>query len=320
MPDGAAWPRISVITPTYNQGHYIEETIRSVLLQGYPNLEYIIIDGGSTDNTLDIIRRYDPWITYWVSEPDRGQAHAINKGFERATGDLVGWINSDDSLLPNAAGHIGEAFRQHPQTLLLGEVIGFNETYGFSRLIRQSNVSLERFIEPWRYDGYTYLHQLGAYIPSDLNRQVGPLDESLRYTFDWDWLCRLLRLAPVHYLRVPVAQFRFHTESKTVGEAEKWLPEKLAVVERYGQYVEGFDRNLALAALELEHAGLYLHLQDWHRSKGLQYLFKAVSRDWRTVTLPGFKATCLRAITPVFLLQWVRTMHHKYLRLNSSVS
>ena len=89
-------PRLSVVTPCYNQESFIEETIRSVLLQGYPDLEYIIIDGGSTDGTLDVIQKYEPWLTHWESKPDRGQSHAINKGWKLATGEMVGWLNSDD--------------------------------------------------------------------------------------------------------------------------------------------------------------------------------------------------------------------------------
>ena len=87
------YPKITVLTPNYNYGHYLEETIRSVLLQGYPNLEYIIIDGGSTDNSIEVIKKYESWLTYWVSEPDRGQTHAINKGLEKATGEIFNWIN-----------------------------------------------------------------------------------------------------------------------------------------------------------------------------------------------------------------------------------
>src|SRR5579885_3553995 len=102
--DGSPWPRISIVTPSYNQGQFIEETIRSVLLQGYPDLEYIVIDGGSTDQSVEIIRKYERWLTYWVSEKDRGQAHAINKGFSSVTGELFNWINSDDLSYRSACG------------------------------------------------------------------------------------------------------------------------------------------------------------------------------------------------------------------------
>ncbi len=110
MPDGSEWPRISIITPSYNQGQFIEETIRSVLLQGYPNLEYIIIDGGSTDNSVEIIKKYEPYLAYWVSESDRGQSHALNKGFQKATGELIGWQNSDDYYQTKAFIYAAQSF------------------------------------------------------------------------------------------------------------------------------------------------------------------------------------------------------------------
>jgi len=110
MPNGKPWPKISIVTPSYNQGQFLEETIRSVLLQGYPNLEYIIIDGGSTDNSVKIIKEYEPWLACWVSEPDRGQSQAINKGFKKATGEIITWICSSDSYVPNAFQKISLIF------------------------------------------------------------------------------------------------------------------------------------------------------------------------------------------------------------------
>jgi glycosyltransferase involved in cell wall biosynthesis len=112
--DGYSWPKITVITPSLNQGQFLEQTIRSVLLQGYPDLEYIVIDGGSKDGSVDIIRSYEKRLAYWVSEPDRGQSHAINKGLSKATGDIVAWLNSDDFYLPGTLATIAEQAILYP--------------------------------------------------------------------------------------------------------------------------------------------------------------------------------------------------------------
>ena len=120
MPDGRPWPRISIVTPSFNQGQFIEETIRSVLLQGYPNLEYLIIDGRSTDSAVEIIKKYEPWLRYWVSENDRGQAHAINKGLDRATGEIAAYLNSDDFYLQGALRHVGEVFDDQAFDIFIG--------------------------------------------------------------------------------------------------------------------------------------------------------------------------------------------------------
>lgn len=117
-------PKISIVTPSFNQGKYLEKTILSVLEQDYPNLEYIIIDGGSTDNSVEIIKKYEKHLAYWVSEPDRGQSHAINKGFGHATGEILGWLNSDDYYAPGAPQAIAEAFLANPD---VGAIVGAGE-------------------------------------------------------------------------------------------------------------------------------------------------------------------------------------------------
>ena len=113
------WPRLTVVTPSFNQGRFLEATIRSVLLQGYPNLEYMVIDGGSTDESVEVIRKYEPWLTYWVSEKDQGQAHAINKGMVRSTGEILAYLNSDDIYDEGALRRVGEHFVQTPECRLL---------------------------------------------------------------------------------------------------------------------------------------------------------------------------------------------------------
>jgi glycosyltransferase involved in cell wall biosynthesis len=129
-PDGCPWPRISIVTPSYNQGQFIEETIRSVLLQGYPDLEYIIIDGGSTDNSVEIIAKYEFRLAYWVSEKDRGQSHAINRGFCRSTGCLLGWLNSDDVLLPNALVTVAMAVEIPYEKVLIAGTAEYRDVSG----------------------------------------------------------------------------------------------------------------------------------------------------------------------------------------------
>src|SRR4051812_48252088 len=119
-------PKISIVTPTLNQGNFIEETILSVIGQNYPNLEYIILDGGSTDNTIEIIKKYEKHLAYWSSEPDKGQSDAINKGFKIATGDILGWINSDDYYMPGIFNHIGNKMNIQESELHFGNCFLFN--------------------------------------------------------------------------------------------------------------------------------------------------------------------------------------------------
>lgn len=313
MADGSPWLRISIVTPSYNQAQFIEETIRSVLLQGYPNLEYIVIDGGSTDNSVEIIQKYERWLTYWVSEPDQGQTHAINKGFARATGHLISWLNSDDLLLPRALAQFAVAARRFPHTILLGDAIHIHEFYGFSRPMKQKNVTFQRMIQPWRYQNNTFWSQPGTYVPAELNHRVGKLDESLHYVFDQEWLCRLLRIAPVHYMHVPVVKFRLHGDSKTVAKITEWFQEEGVVIDRYAAQAD-VDQRLAQAALEVRCALVYLRMHTWHRSHGLNHLKRAWQRDWRVLLLPEFGLAALKAVTPFTLLKMARNLYHRKLR------
>jgi len=207
MPDGQAWPKISIITPSYNQGQYLEETIRSVLLQGYPNLEYIVIDGGSSDESASIIEFYAPHLSYWVSEKDNGQTHAVNKGIEKSTGEILGWINSDDMYVAGSFLKIVQAFKNNPEC-------GF--VHGDRILIdSNSHVSGWSTLPPFHPQRTSFI------ICSETafwRRQVMGelrLNESLRFAMDVDFFCRLYQLTKFLKLNAFVGYFRCHLESKS---------------------------------------------------------------------------------------------------------
>lgn len=210
-PWGGAWPRVTVVTPSLNQATYLEETIRSVLLQGYPNLEYMVIDGGSSDGSVDVIRKYERWLAYWVSEPDRGQAEAINKGFRRATGEILAWLNSDDFYLPGALVKAVEQFAKHREAAVVhgpcqmvsseGRVLGEYQPrpFAFPRVL-----------------GSNVVAQPAAFITGDALSTVGLLREDLSFSFDWELWLRLGRRYRILGVRGrPWAAFRLHRESKT---------------------------------------------------------------------------------------------------------
>ena len=306
FPDGALWPRISVVTPSFNQGAYLEETLRSVLLQGYPNLEYIIMDGGSTDDSVETIRRYEPWLSYWVSAPDRGQAHALNQGFDRASGTLFGSINSDDLLEPGALRLLGMAHHARPMAILLGDVINFDEQTGASWRIRQRNVSFDTMSQPWRH-AVTW-HQPGTWFPRALYRRVGRLDETLRYLFDWDWMCRALPLAPVHQVGGALARFRYQSGSKTVGESNLWRDEKATLIRRYWPPRVAGDPTLARAVIEFVAATDMMVYQAYARRDVIGHLWRALRHDWRVCAWPRYWVASGKALLPQSVLQFCRVL------------
>lgn len=217
------WPKISIVTPSYNQGEYIEETIRSILLQNYPNIEYIIIDGGSTDNTIEIIKKYQPWITYWISEPDKGQANAINKGLEKTTGQIFNWINSDDYLTPKSLYAIAEAFENNLD-VFAGAVNNFKEIQegknedGLIGKVPNSNLSLRGYFLDWKF----YFHQPGVWLSKSIIEDI-KLNENLNYCFDTELILDILSKKPkIAYSDKELVNFRLHNSSKTISQYGKF--------------------------------------------------------------------------------------------------
>ncbi len=240
------FPKISIVTPSFNQGRFIEKTILSVIEQDYPNLEYIIIDGGSTDESVEIIKKYEKHLAYWVSEPDRGQSHAINKGFERATGEICGWLNSDDYYNAAIFESIVDFFITNPDK---------NIVMGDCNLVREDGELFDCVINDER--GFDELRrywveksiptQPAIFFRGKLLEEYGYLDESLNYAMDYDLWLRFGPKNRFYHLPIVIANYRFHSEAKGGDyDLAKFEPEWKAVFSRY------LTNDISCQVLELE--------------------------------------------------------------------
>jgi glycosyltransferase involved in cell wall biosynthesis len=221
--------KITIVTPSYNQGQFLEETIQSVLGQCYPNLEYIVMDGGSTDNSVEIIKKYEKHLAHWVSEKDGGQSAAINAGFGRATGDILGWLNSDDMYLPGALSRIASHLDPSKPEIVFGNCLHISEnnkaTYGSDVEASSANVPLTV---------QDYIIQPSAFWTKAAWKAVGILDADLTYGFDWDWF---LRAEKQNVVFSPIAKYlsvyRLHEAHKTGTGGDKRQEELAAIYEKY---------------------------------------------------------------------------------------
>jgi glycosyltransferase involved in cell wall biosynthesis len=223
-------PLVSIVTPSFNQARFLETTIRSVLEQSYPNLEYIIVDGGSTDGSREIIERYADRLAWWVSERDQGQTDAINKGFARARGEILAWLNSDDTYQPQAIADAVAFLQARPEVGMV---------YGDANLIDESGLVIGKF--PARQTdyrrlkrGYVHIPQQAAFFRASIWRQVGPLDPTFYFAMDYDLWVRIARLALVQYEPRWWANFRLHDTGKSVVADDRCWPEMLRVHRRDG--------------------------------------------------------------------------------------
>lgn len=250
------FPKITIITPSYNQGIYIEETITSVLNQHYPNLEYIIIDGGSTDNTLEIIKKYQSRIDYWVSEKDKGQADAINKGFRKATGEIINWVNSDDQLIPGALQKVAQRFSENRDAIMVyGRIEYFGEVSHsfYSRSLPLVDIET-------KYAAHICMPQPATFYRRQLLDEQGLLDENLHFSMDADLFIR----AGLNYKIVQVedilARFRLHAISKSVsGFNKKFLIENAVIFSRVLATLKKKEAIEQLQSLQLYTEPIYLY-------------------------------------------------------------
>jgi glycosyltransferase involved in cell wall biosynthesis len=270
------YPMISIVTPSYNQSRFIEETIRSVLLQGYPDLEYIIMDGGSTDDTVEIIRKYEPWITHWTSEKDKGQSHAINKGWSLAKGDIIAWINSDDAYVAGSFEKVSEYFQKQPSVAMVyGDCDIIDEQGRFVKECPTADFNLQDLIcNKW------FIPQQSTFLRRTVVEAVGGVRDDLHLVMDWEFWVRIaLSGNNVSYLPVSLARFRRWGEAKTSFQSERSAEEKIAVLDDYfekAEYVPQIQSYRKSAYAHVHCFGCSAYYRNNHTGKALSHLLKAI--------------------------------------------
>ena len=253
-------PLVSIVTPSFNQARYLEATIQSVLSQNFPRLEYIIVDGGSNDGSVDIIKRYQSKLAWWVSEKDQGQTDAINKGLAHAKGDVLAWLNSDDTYNPNAISSAVDFLQVHPEVgLVYGDANYINENGRVIGRFPAAQTDLHRLRR-----GYVHIPQQAAFFRADLWRMVGPLDPSFYFAMDYDLWVRLARRSQVKYIAQTWANFRLHTSGKTISADDRCWPEMLRVHYRDG------GKFLSVIVAKYYIRKLIAPFWNWRRRKLLQ--------------------------------------------------
>ena len=223
-------PLVSIVTPSFNQRPYLEAAIRSVLDQDYPHIEYIVIDGGSTDGSLDVLRAHAAQISLWMSEPDSGQTEAINKGFSKANGDILAWLNSDDVYRPGAIREAVAYLREHAEVGMVYGDADYIDSHG--RVVGQFPAAQTDGRRLMR--GYVHIPQQASFFRSRLWRMVGPLDETYRFAMDYDLWTRLAEISTMRYVRRTWAAFRLHGTAKTLAASYLCWPEMIRIHRRQG--------------------------------------------------------------------------------------
>lgn len=221
--------KITIITPSFNQADFLEATIKSVLNQNYPQLEYLIFDGGSTDGTLKILKKYSHKLK-WVSEPDRGQSHAINKGWKKATGEIIGYLNSDDLLQPDSLATIAKFFQKNPNA---------KWAYGGYRAIDEKSRHLKTYPTPkWNQEKflcYDFIAQQSTFFRVEFAKKIGLFDEKQHLVMDYDYFLRAARLATPGQINKILSDFRLHQNAKSSQFVFRHLKETLQLVKKYSQ-------------------------------------------------------------------------------------
>lgn len=297
-------PRVTIITPSYNQAAFLEQTIQSVLDQGYPNLEYFVIDGASTDGSIDIIRKYAPHLNWWISEPDQGQADAINKGFAKASGEIVAWLNSDDYYLPGGIHAAVEALQANLEWgLVYGDVWAVDEANRPLNLLRYRNWTLDDLM------CFNIIGQPAVFMRRSAWQQAGDLDGRFHYLLDHQLWLRIAMHVPICYVPHTWAAARYHARAKNFAQAAAfgrdayeivaWMRSQPGLAERLGK----IGRKVNAGAHRIN--AYYLSLGEEPRL-ALQYYFRCFALDVPTA-LKDWKRFLLTVLS-FFGIKWVEPL------------
>ncbi len=253
-------PLVSVVTPSFNQARFLEAAIRSVLSQDYPRLEYLIVDGGSTDGSVAILKEYSDKLAWWVSEPDKGQTDAINKGLGRAAGEVLAWLNSDDTYQPGAVAAAVKFLQEHGEAgLVYGDANYIDEDGRAIGKFPAAQTDLRRLRQ-----GYVHIPQQASFFRGDLWRSVGPLDPSFYFAMDYDLWVRLAARSQVKYVPQTWGNFRLHSMAKTIAADERCWPEMLRIHYRDG------GKFLSVLVAKYYLRKLVAPLWNWRRRRMLE--------------------------------------------------
>ena len=274
--------KISVVVPSYNQGQFIEETLNSVLDQEYPNLELIVIDGGSSDQTVEIIKKYQKWIAHWISEPDNGQSHAINKGISACTGDIFNWLNSDDYYESNALNTVAKAFIDSNAKM----ICGYNRRFWDQSKEVESLVRTKLCNEVEKTIFFGSFRQSPTFFRLNDIKQLKGVNESLHYVMDNELFIRFLvkfGQEDTHMVDDILVNYRLHNSSKTVSQSEKFAIELNQVYERVVKSLPENDLIYLGQRINLRNINSYFYAFKAVKTKRsdliafLRWLFKSIS-------------------------------------------
>lgn len=298
-------PVVSIVTPSYNQAQFLEATICSVLEQDYPHIEYIIIDGGSTDGSVDIIRKYAERLAYWVSAKDAGQSDAINKGLARTTGQILGWLNSDDCYLPRCVSTIVECFEQYSDAGMIYGQVEIIDEHGR----RTGRLSSRPYTFADQLTQRMIIPQPAAFWRREVMDTAGLLRQDLHYAMDFEYWIRIGRRYRIVGVPRTMAQYRVSKVNKGGAQAAKWGPEFLRILDDlYSQ------PNLQVQTRALErnaYAGAYYKggcgfVQAYDLALGRAWLLKAANLDPMLLLVPDWWAVTLKCLCGLRVYRWGR--------------